>query len=244
MKTYGITDTGLVRSMNQDTYETVVFSDSLLFACVCDGMGGPGGGEIASSLASKMFTERLKDNIVPGCSLTQLARDVNDILIEINEKIQETAAEDDLHSGMGTTFAAAVVVGKKALVVNIGDSRVYHITRNTIKQVTKDHSMVQQLLDDGKITREEFKSHPNKNIITKALGAFDSVEPDYYEVQLRDDSMLILCSDGLTNYVDDNEILFELTNEKDMNHALKQLVDIAYKRGAADNITIVVLANE
>jgi len=240
MKIYGMTDKGLARKNNQDTFLiTNVKNVSLSF--VCDGMGGPGGGEIASELAKESFLSKFSMLYDPSDSINTLKTKITSILNEINKEILHKSFENEELTGMGTTFVGLITDGDRALVINIGDSRAYLIKNDTITQITKDHSMVQQLYDEGKIDKMSMKNHPQKNIITRALGAYEYIEPDFYELKLKKGDSILLCSDGLSNTVDEKEILFEVTTGSSVENTIKQLIEIANKRGGLDNITAVLL---
>ncbi|MDP4153178.1 MAG: Stp1/IreP family PP2C-type Ser/Thr phosphatase [Bacillota bacterium] len=240
MKVFGMTDIGLSRKINQDTFLTEKIKNVTL-AFVCDGMGGPGGGEIASETAKESFLKKFAAAYSESDSSQAIKHKIMTIFNEINKEIIHRSFESELLAGMGTTIVGFVTDGSRALFFNIGDSRAYLVREDTINQITKDHSVVQRLMDEGKIDRSEMKNHPQKNIITRALGAYEFIEPDFYELDLKKGDFILLCSDGLTNEVDEHEILFEITTGGSPEKTVQQLIDIANGRGGADNITAVLM---
>lgn len=241
MKIKGVTDIGSVRSSNQDTFRFFDCGNNTGFIIVCDGMGGPGGGEVASRyVADKLYTE-----LSHKFQLTKLDKlpDLLDILLsQANAELIELSHNEGQYEGMGTTTVMAFIKEGKCLVANIGDSRAYHIFDDHIVQISKDHSMVQQLVDDGKISESEARHHPQKNIITRAVGAYATAQADYFVFDLLTDSQLLLCTDGLSNNIDENEMLFEVTTSENLDVACDSMVKLANERGGNDNITVVLLS--
>ncbi len=244
MFSYGKSDVGKVRRNNEDSFK-ITESDEWVSALVCDGMGGVRGGEIASELAVCVYTdilfkeigksgETLSGQIIKNAMLTAVA--------EANESVVKRAARDISLEGMGTTLVAAFVWRNKAFVVNVGDSRLYRMYKGQLYQVTKDHSFVQYLVDNGKITEEEAKEHPNRNVITRALGIGEIVEPDFFMVE--DFDSLLLCSDGLVNYVPQDEICKTINTVIGVKSKVKNLINAAKDGGGGDNITVVLLMKE
>lgn len=238
MKSYSNTDVGISRQMNQDYIycsDTPVGQLPNLYI-VADGMGGHNAGDFASRFCVEVFIEQmkvLKDKSPVGI----LAH----CLLKANEQLIEKATEDTTLFGMGTTCVAATIIDKTLYVANVGDSRLY-IVNSTITQITEDHSLVEEMIRQGEITRDDIKNHPNKNIITRAIGANSSLVPDYFEVELKENDIVLLCSDGLTNMVDDNKIQ-EIIYEERENLALatNKLVDIANANGGKDNISLIII---
>lgn len=238
MQLYSLTDMGVTREMNQDYLFTS--DDSLghlpnLFI-VADGMGGHKAGEFASRYTV--------DTIVKGVKKCR-KRDAESILFTAitaaNQTLREYGSEHPDMKGMGTTVVAASLKGDHLTVANVGDSRLYLVGKK-MRQVTKDHSLVQELVRMGEITKEQARNHPDKNIITRAIGAEDTVEIDFFHVRVHEGDKILLCSDGLTNMVK-NSVIRDTLNREDMSleEKVELLVDTANKNGGKDNITAVVV---
>lgn len=233
-----ISDIGNIRELNEDTFGVLEGKYYNLFI-VCDGMGGHNAGEVASRMA--------KDTI-----LAAMEHDLHDSPIEAlvsaikeaNKKIFARSAAEKTMSGMGTTVTTVVSYDGKLDVAHVGDSSLFIIRDNEIKKITKDHSFVQELVDSGRISQKEAKHHPNKNIITRAVGTNAEVDVDTYRLNTRKDDMYILCTDGLTDYLSDEEILNEVTSHENKKDSIVTLADIAKKRGGKDNITLVIFGGE
>jgi len=242
MKIWGITDTGLVRKKNQDAYAFVEKTTSDHSVCVvCDGMGGTAGGELASKLAVETFLLQMEQILTPDMTPEQL-REASSYAVSIaNKSIQEMAQSIEVYRHMGTTLVSAVSFAEGAVVINIGDSRAYHITHSDIVQITKDHSLVESMLDRGDITAAEARNHPNRNLITRALGADTDATCDGYICPMQAGEFLLLCTDGLVNTVTDQEILFEIVHGDDIETCLPRLLEISKRRGASDNVTVVLM---
>lgn len=243
MRVYGITDIGKARSINQDSYAVEMLEDAETgILLVCDGMGGVKGGEIASSIAVKTIMDSLKTKIKPKMSKQNIKNALDEAIKKANSSIVSRALEEQALLGMGTTCVCAVVCENAVTIANVGDSRAYVVENEKLRQISEDHSLVNNLVKAGEITPEEAAMHPKKNIITRALGVDEDVEIDYFNVDIKEDMYLILCSDGLTNEVSDIEICYEVVNSITEKEACEALRDIANKRGGHDNITIVVAA--
>lgn len=239
MKAFGLTDIGCVRNENQDTFLMKQENDRL-FALVCDGMGGPNGGSIASRHTADLICDVITGNMT-SLDIEEFKKAYTYSVTKANDQLMEIATKDDKYKGMGTTAVAAYIIQNKCVIANIGDSRAYHFTNDRIKQISHDHSMVQEFIDGGKLTVDEARNHPNKNIITRAIGAYDKVEPDFFDIELNNDSVILLCSDGLTNMLDDSEILFELDTASSVESCAGTLVEMAKERGGKDNITVLLI---
>lgn len=242
MRTWGITDVGLVRSENQDAYDIRVMG-SYTVAVVCDGMGGPMGGKRASAMAVELFDREMGASLKEGMASSQLSQLMSYSAALANEAIYHEAQEDPVYEYMGTTMVAVVAAAGEVQILNVGDSRAYHIDRDGIRQITKDHSVVEDLVESGNITHEQAKKHPQRNLITKALGPEPSVQPDCFEVIWKQGDFVLLCSDGLVNTVSDQEILFEVIHNGEPDTCLERLLTISKQRGAPDNVTAVLLMN-
>lgn len=231
------TDVGNKRNLNED-YIGYFEDDTIGIFIIADGMGGHNAGEVASKLAVDTIIDYIKEN-----------KDNNDIreileeaISQANRKIYKHSIINEECKGMGTTVTIAVVKDKHAIIGNIGDSRGYLFLGEKLERITKDHSLVQELLDNGTITNEEAFNHPNKNVITRALGTNYTVKADYYNIELKDIDRIILCSDGLTNEVTEMEmkdILLKFDNE-----SCPKLIELAKKKGGRDNISIIIFKGE
>ena len=231
-----LTDTGRVRTINQDAF--LVLEDLGLYA-VADGMGGHQGGEVASRLALEGLRAAYVD---------QAADALADAIAEANDRIYEAGSADPNLAGMGTTVVAAVVLdgeegddGNQVLVANVGDSRAYLFRDGDLTQLTEDHSMVADLLREGRISEEEAEVHPQRNIVTRVLGVYDQVEIDFWPVDAVAGDRVVLCSDGLFNEVTDDQITSVLRRLADPQEAAAELVRRANEGGGRDNITVVLL---
>ncbi len=225
----GLTDTGRRRRRNEDSYVL----DPPLFA-VADGMGGAQAGEVASRLAAAAFHEyREADELEPE-------RRVEALVQEANRRVYERSREDANASGMGTTVTAALVEGDSVAIAHVGDSRAYRIRGDALEQLTEDHSLVADLMRSGRLTPEEAEAHPQRSVITRALGTDPEVDVDTFAVGLEPDDVFLLCSDGLTTMVPDEEILRIVHESSSLDRAARALVKAANKRGGEDNVTVVL----
>lgn len=242
MRIWGITDTGLVRRENQDSYATAAIADCTV-AVVCDGMGGTNGGHTASSVAVETLLQSLESAIKPAMDWQQIKEIVLQAVAAANQAIRVRAAEDESLSQMGTTLVCAVCRNEEAELFNVGDSRGYILTDDGIRQVTRDHSVVENMVERGDITPAQARRHPRRNLITRALGPDEAVETDSFHILWQQGDFLLLCTDGLVNTVTDQEILFEVMHETDLDGCLDRLVAKAKEQGAPDNVTVVLLQN-
>ena len=238
MNLWGVSDVGAVREQNQDAYFITAPDVAVPFGVVCDGMGGAKAGNVASTMAVESFAATLTEGLAMGGDIKQLLDQAVD---RANELVCYRAEVDDTCRGMGTTLVAAVVEESLVHVVNVGDSRGYAIGPGGIRQVTRDHSVVEDLVERGEITREQARSHPKKNLITRALGAEERLEADLYTVERREGEFILLCSDGLSNVVTDQELLFELIHGGPAEEGCRRLLNLALSRGAPDNVTAVLI---
>lgn len=230
-------DVGNVRKLNED-YAAFIEDERFKIYLVADGMGGHNAGEIASKLAVKSIIRYL---------LEHSEEDENILLNAVkyaNNEIYEISQKNDKCKGMGTTITGCFIKGDMIQVVNVGDSCCFSIKDNEIKKVTKDHSWVQELIDAGAITEEEGRVHPKKNIITRALGTNSSVKIDIFNIDKNESSMFLLCSDGLSNEVQKEEMVEIVNRYKNFNEACEKLVDLAKARGGKDNITVLLFGGE
>ena len=241
MKMWGITNTGLVRSENQDAY-AVFEAGAFHAAVVCDGMGGTNGGQVASAIAVARFEKELRDSLRDDMDIPQLRQAMLSAIACANDAIRQEAARNAEYQHMGTTLVCAVARSDMAIIGNIGDSRAYYITEAGITRITKDHSLVESMVDRGDITAEEARRHPNRNLITRALGPDIHAKADAFELPWHKDEFLLLCSDGLVNTVTDQEMLFEVVHGMSKSDCCQRLLHIAKKRGAPDNVTVALAA--
>ncbi|GIW21720.1 MAG: protein-serine/threonine phosphatase [Candidatus Sericytochromatia bacterium] len=242
----GYTDVGRVREVNQDSFIVV---DLLGLYIVADGMGGHAAGEKASitaiGTALDIFSSYDFENqkIVGSDETLSIIDMIRISFKEANNRIIKESISSVHLQGMGTTQVMSIIYNNKAYLGSIGDSRIYKITSSSIEQLTRDHSVVQDLMDQGLITSEEAKVHPYKNVITKCLGMQAEIEIDTKEINLEKDDKLLLCTDGLTGLVTDEEIKNIVNSNNDLNNVVKKLVNLANERGGHDNITVVIIHN-
>lgn len=239
MKIFSKTDKGRVRSDNQDAYFAGRISDNAVFAVVCDGMGGANAGNVASENAVRHISEYIIRSYRDSMDISELEKTVRNAVTSANIELYDMSASEQSLSGMGTTAIIALIKDGESVIANVGDSRIYLVNEN-IKQLTRDHSVVQSLIESGKITPEDAKYHPRKNVITRAIGAEGSVTADSSVIRLNRGDSLLLCTDGLSNYLDDNEILSIFKNT-DISAVPEALVEKANLNGGGDNITVVTL---
>jgi len=235
------TDTGRVRSSNQDAVSSGFFEGGC-WGVVCDGMGGANGGDIASTLAVETIGSTLSDFLMDDMSGNAVRQLIEDAVNNANLEIFRRSRLDPALTGMGTTVVCAVVMGDTLYIAHAGDSRAYLISKSGINQVTRDHSMVQELVDLGKLTQEEARNHPRKNIITRALGVYHEISVDHTESTLSAGDTVLLCSDGLSNCVEDDR-LREMACSIPADELCGAYVDEANKNGGFDNITALIIRN-
>lgn len=242
IKAYAKSDVGKVREMNQDYYYISNSLDEVQLYILADGMGGYNGGEIASKIAVETAKNYIENNF------KEIEKDRDSIIqllgssmeyanMVVYEKSQE---KPELH-GMGTTLEICLIYNNKVYIGHIGDSRIYRIRKEFIRKLTQDHSYVQKLVKEGKITKEQAEVHPQKNMLTRALGCNAFVEPDVMVKGFIKDDILVMCSDGLTNMVK-TEIIYQEAS-KNIEQAPKELVRIANENGGKDNVTVVIIKN-
>lgn len=250
------TNVGMKRSTNQDNFMLRKYTEKTTLCVVCDGMGGVKGGEEASKIAAEAFVRTVDQFIIPCLKNRDKQVSTSDIKralargVDIaNEKVYLRAKQSQDHKGMGTTLVGALIIDKVVFAINVGDSRLYSMKGSTIRQISKDHSYVQYLIDMGQMTREEAEHSSQKNIITRAVGTDIHVEGDIYMNKLEEGSYLLFCSDGLTNMVDDATICDIVSNERDsskldqvgLDLKVRRLIDTANQNGGYDNITAILV---
>ena len=241
MEYWGLSETGKVRAQNQDAYRIEELDRNTVLATVCDGMGGAKSGNIASRLAVDVFTEEVRCSYKPSMTQEQIEQLLQNAVKLANFTVYDQARQFEDFAGMGTTLVAALITGKTATIINVGDSRCYHITRSDIRRITVDHSLVQLMVDRGELTAEEARDYPGRNYITRAVGTEPTVESDIFAIRLERGEALLLSTDGLHNEVDDQEILFEVVHGVNNDNCCRRLLDIADMRGSPDNVTCVLV---
>lgn len=236
---WGVTDKGAVRQQNQDAYYLSTTENDFALAVVCDGMGGAKAGNVASTLAVDTFVDALcSEDAAKQSDPDQVILDAAELA---NNAVFYRASIDSNCLGMGTTMVAVLLESGTAHILNIGDSRCYFVTGDGITKLTRDHSVVEDLVVRGEITPEEARLHPRKNLITRALGAEEALRADLYRQIVAAGECLLLCSDGLSNVVTDQELLYEILHGGEIEDCCARLLQIAMDRGAPDNVTAVLL---
>ena len=241
MQYWGITDAGCVRQQNQDVYHLVQLGKDAVLAIVCDGMGGAKSGNVASALAAEVFVGEISRTWTNDMSQAQIDQMIQSATKLANFTVYDQGQQFEEFSGMGTTLVAAVIKGMDATIVNIGDSRAYRINDRGVQKVTVDHSLVEMMVLRGELTPEEAKHYPGKNYITRAVGTESVAELDLFHIDMERGDYLLLCSDGLSNVVDEQEMLFEVLHGENKTQCCEQLLEIAKNRGAPDNVTCVLV---
>ncbi len=243
MFAWGKSDIGMARKDNQDSYVySVSDAKKLAFAVVCDGMGGAAAGNIASQLALERFTEHIRETNCKNYSHEQICKLLETALEDANTAVHDKAKSEPALSGMGTTLVAAVATQTKVAIINVGDSRAYKINADGITKITNDHSLVADMVRMGELTEEQAEAHPGKNLITRAVGTDVTVTGDVFFPDVKQGEFILLCSDGLSNLVSEQEMLYEVIYGGSQEDCCARLIDIANNRGGFDNITVVLLA--
>ena len=246
MKSFGLTDKGMVRADNQDSFiiEKLRTRDCLIVA-LCDGMGGAKAGGLASQIANRAFVSSVFGRLSARNNRpVDYERMLRDACREANDVAYEYSQFSEEFNGMGTTIVGGVIKSNGiGHIINVGDSRAYLISRrnDSISQITRDHSLVEDLLEHGVITPEQVMTHPQRNVITRAVGTDAQVEADYFHFELGIGDILLLCSDGLSNTISDEEMLEEAKSHREPEDLCRRLMDLALSRGARDNVTVVAV---
>ena len=243
MRAYAKTDIGKAREMNQDFYYVSPQRDGMRLCILADGMGGYKGGEIASSLATssaRNYIEKNFNKIDP--TMENIQNLIKDAMDYANKIVYKKSQEKEELEQMGTTLEICIIYGNKVYMGHIGDSRIYRIRRNIIRKITTDHSYVETLIKDGTITREEAFYHPRKNMLMKALGCAGSIEPDITAKGFLPGDIILMCSDGLTNMLHEEEI-YNIINEN-LENACNKLVEKANALGGYDNISVIIVKRD
>lgn len=234
-----VSDIGNLRELNEDSYGVLEKEHYNVFI-VCDGMGGHNAGEVASDMARDIILEHMDNMFSKKNPLETLIEGTH---IANEEIYSYSKTKYELH-GMGTTVTSVLSFNKNIFVAHVGDSSFFRIRDKKIEKLTKDHSYVQELVDLGKIAMDEAKSHPNKNIITRAVGTNEELKIDSFQLEISEDDIYVLSTDGLTDYLSEQEILKIILENKDIGIAMQNLVDLAKDRGGKDNITILIFGGE
>jgi len=241
MKSFAATDIGRVRKLNEDMYYND--PEKMGLYIIADGMGGHQAGEVASALAVDTLSGYVRDHLQgSGLGASEIENLLRDALVRTNETVYSLATSQPGYAGMGTTVVACIVREGHAHIAHIGDSRAYLIREREMKQLTTDHSFVQELLSKGRITEAEAADHPRKNILTRALGTDPAVEIDTVSLDLRRGDSLMLCTDGISNHVHTQELL-NLIADNPPDRACTEIIGLANSRGGFDNMTILIVEN-
>ena len=246
MRVFSQTDIGTRRTENQDRVWTDFLNgtnnsgEEAVAVVLCDGMGGEKAGSRASEMTVDFMAERFKKGFRDDTNRNSIRNLMITSIIAANSLVVEEARTDKDKHGMGTTCVSAIVHSERAYIINVGDSRAYHIFDDNIQQITKDHTYIRTLIEEGRITEEESRRHPDRNAITRAIGAEANVTPDYFELDLQKGSILLLCSDGLHSYGDDAEIAEIIVNNP-ASKVCDLLMEYAIKNGGRDNITAALV---
>lgn len=238
MKSYAVTDIGVKRTMNQDTFFCTEESVGILPNCfiVADGMGGHNAGDIASKLVVSSFVSHLKTS-----SERTPIQAIEEAIKASNEELIAKAMDVKELEGMGTTFVMATLIDDELLVANIGDSRLYLIKDDKIIQITRDHSLVAEMVRKGEIKKEEARFHPQKNVVLRAISTQGVVSPDFYKIKVKKDDIFLLCSDGLSDMLEDTEIIKTIGEYSEVSDIAERMVVLANENGGKDNITLVLV---
>lgn len=234
---YALTDVGKTRSMNQDyvfcTSKPVGKLPNLFI--VADGMGGHKAGDLASKFSVQTFVEQVRSSTSDNPITI-----ISDAIKYTNTRLVELAATSLDYTGMGTTFVVATIIGESLYVANVGDSRLY-IYNDELRQITRDHSLVEEMINNGTIDRSEARNHEKKNVITRAIGGTEDVMADFFEVEVKHGDYVLMCSDGLTNMVDDTCISNVLNTQQGINDKATELLKYANDNGGRDNISVIIV---
>ena len=241
MQYWGITDPGCVRTQNQDAYKIEQLDRNSLLCVVCDGMGGAKSGNVASSLAADVLVQQVRDSWLPNMRPDEVDELLRNTIKLVNFTVYDQGMQFADFTGMGTTMVLALIQGKRVTVANVGDSRCYHLRNDGIQRITVDHSLVQMMIYRGELKPEQAGKYPGKNLITRAIGTECSVQCDLFHLDVERGDGLLLCSDGLTNMMDEQEILFEFIHGADRQNCCRQLLEVAKRRGAPDNVTCILV---
>lgn len=240
MKTVGSSDKGKLRVRNEDAYRFGYFDDGSAWGVVCDGMGGVHGGQLASNIAINMVSDKIKLCYTQSMPVTSLENLLLSAITTANVTVFDRGIYDNSLKGMGTTIVATIIKNSTACIAHVGDSRAYKISEESIEQITRDHSLVQEMLDKGQITKEEFENNPIKNIITRAMGVGEEIDVEFDFVELKKDEAILMCSDGLSGMINEEKI-HEIFKTTEFDKLTDKYIQAANDNGGLDNITVVVM---
>lgn len=243
MKFFAMTDVGRKRRSNQDAFCKARLSPGLEFLVLCDGMGGHRGGNLASEIAVRAFYELLTDRLITELRPKELKNILSGIIARVSAMIASVAAENEEFAGMGSTVVLGIRFGKKMCIAHVGDSRAYLFRNKKLRRLTRDHSLVQDLIDGGEISLAEGERHPHRNVITRALGYAEDSEPEIVFSDIRSKDLFLFCTDGLTVSVNDQDLEKVISTTAPQNLS-SSLVSLALERGGSDNITVGILYEE
>ncbi len=242
LKAVGKTDIGRRRKANQDAFVIEPLEDGAFLVVLCDGMGGEHGGNVASQKAVEIITRLVKKNYRGELSDISVKSVLQSAVAGANAVVYDIGKKDEALSGMGTTMEVALVAGRVYYCAHIGDSRIYKASSRGLEQLSRDHTVVQSLIDQGRISREQAATHPQRHLITRVLGVAGSVVPDYWQDELAAEEKLLLCSDGLTNHLS-NQAILEAVTSLSPEDGVEKLIAEANRCGGSDNITVVVISD-
>ncbi len=239
MQLYGYSDVGKVRQSNQDAYINMEIDAKTALSIVCDGMGGANAGNIASQITMTVIADYVRRSYDPIMNESQIEIMLKSAVETANIEVYDASMKNSEYSGMGTTVVAALIRDDKAFIVHVGDSRAYLISDTGIERLTRDHSVIQNLIESGHLTAEQARSHPKRNIITRAIGIMEDVQCDFSVVDVKD-RLLVLCTDGLTGMLSESEIFSSVVKTRPERLA-EDLAEMANTAGGEDNITVTVI---
>lgn len=238
------TDRGLVRDSNEDSYKIIPESSQNSYVyIIADGMGGHNCGEVASRMAVDFISNYVQKDGSQLFSSQNIEEKLKKLVEDTNTTVFETSLKNPEASGMGTTLTMAVIAGQKVTVAHVGDSRLYLMRDEIIQQITEDHTYIWELIKKGSLTREEAEVHPRKHVITRAIGSSPDLEVDMLTLEIQDEDILLLCTDGLTNMIGDDEI-YRILKDNEPEAACEALIEAAKSKGGEDNITVIVIKCE
>lgn len=244
MRSVGKTDIGLVRKVNEDSFlcEKLPGTDDSYLYIVADGMGGHNAGEVASSMAVQEVASYVRENIgILELGDKEIQDLVRNAIFYANDKVYKTSILKSNCLGMGTTLSMVLLKGDTIYIGHVGDSRIYLIRENEIERLTEDHSLVAELIKSGSIKPEDAKDHPQKNVITRALGTEYNIDPDVDQRNIKNDDFILICTDGLSNAVSEEDMVYAVVNTSDLDDSCGLLINKAKENGGYDNITAVII---
>ncbi|MFI3141045.1 MAG: Stp1/IreP family PP2C-type Ser/Thr phosphatase [Clostridia bacterium] len=242
MKIVGGSDIGRLRLGNEDAFCFGELESNAVWAVVCDGMGGASGGKIASQITTDMVGKKIEKCYKPLMQTKSIQNVILSAVTTANVAVYDRALADESLLGMGTTIVAAIIKDNIACIAHVGDSRAYILNakKEIFAQITKDHSLVQEMLDAGQITQEQFEHHPIKNIITRAVGVKEKIDIEFDIIEVEDEDVILICTDGLTGELEKEEI-FKIFKQSDFDDLIVNYINVANENGGRDNITAIAV---